>query len=237
MQIQKKSLLLFGAAPGLVMSGLVAEYRFDDGSGQVLTDYSGNDFHGELGSASGVDANDPTWDAEGLVFGANDGASIPSLSAASGDWTIQIAYNPADVSGANKYLMDFQTGRLVIGHMADQISTGYFDGTWHRQDGAGPTGRQITTFALSASAGGKIYRNLTQLTLTSSTYAANALNNTCSIGSDFSFTGGYVGLNNACGISYILVYSGILSDADRVNNYHVMKSVLAGRNSLWGDLP
>ena len=37
----------------------MAEYRFDDGSGQVLTDYSGNAKHGELGTTSGSDTNDP----------------------------------------------------------------------------------------------------------------------------------------------------------------------------------
>jgi hypothetical protein len=60
------------APPGIVQDGLVAEYRFDEGSGQVLTDYSGNGHHGRLGTSGGADADDPNWTSEGLIFtGAN----------------------------------------------------------------------------------------------------------------------------------------------------------------------
>jgi hypothetical protein len=60
-----------GAAPsGIVQDGLVAEFRFDEGSGQVLTDYSGNGHHGRLGTTGGADADDPNWTSEGLVFTA-----------------------------------------------------------------------------------------------------------------------------------------------------------------------
>lgn len=56
-----------GAVLGIV-SGALIEYRFDDGTGQVLTDYSGNAWHAQLGLTSGSDAKDPTWTAEGLTF-------------------------------------------------------------------------------------------------------------------------------------------------------------------------
>lgn len=59
-------------APLLVQEGLVAEWRFTDGSGQQLTDFSGNGHHGRLGSTSGADADDPTWTAEGLSFDGDD---------------------------------------------------------------------------------------------------------------------------------------------------------------------
>jgi hypothetical protein len=39
------------AAADLVQSGLLADYRFDDGSGTTLTDYSGNGYHGTLGGS------------------------------------------------------------------------------------------------------------------------------------------------------------------------------------------
>jgi hypothetical protein len=55
------------AAPGIVQDGLVAEWRFDDGEGQVLTDYAGGHF-GQLGSTAEPDANDPLWDTGGLSF-------------------------------------------------------------------------------------------------------------------------------------------------------------------------
>ena len=51
-------------------ANLVAEYRFNEGQGQVLTDYTGNGHDGQLGSTGGADADDPDWSAEGLVFTA-----------------------------------------------------------------------------------------------------------------------------------------------------------------------
>ena len=75
-----------GASPNLVTDGLVAEYRFDDGSGQVLTDYSGNDYHLQLGSTSGVDINDPSWVTEGQSFSGSIGIE---------DYNIKTAVVPA----------------------------------------------------------------------------------------------------------------------------------------------
>lgn len=41
--------------------GLVGYWRLDEGSGQVVVDYSNNGNHGQLGSTSDVDVDDPTW--------------------------------------------------------------------------------------------------------------------------------------------------------------------------------
>jgi hypothetical protein len=70
---------------GLVRSGLVAEYRFNEGSGQILYDYSGNNNHGTLGSTTGADTNDPTYTGQGASFTTDDyiitrGVSAFSLS-------------------------------------------------------------------------------------------------------------------------------------------------------------
>ncbi len=46
--------------------------KFDEGAGQVVTDYSSNGNHGQLGTTSGADTNDPTWVSGGLRFGADD---------------------------------------------------------------------------------------------------------------------------------------------------------------------
>jgi hypothetical protein len=53
---------------GIPRNGLVAEYRFDEGNGQNLTDYSGKGNHGQLGSTGGIDSSDPTWITAGLSF-------------------------------------------------------------------------------------------------------------------------------------------------------------------------
>jgi len=50
-----------GASGPTFPAGLVADYDFRDGTGQVLTDRSGNGHHAQLGATTGVDASDPTW--------------------------------------------------------------------------------------------------------------------------------------------------------------------------------
>lgn len=42
-------------------SGLVAGYRFDEGSGQTVYDASGNNIHGFLGASNTVATDDPQW--------------------------------------------------------------------------------------------------------------------------------------------------------------------------------
>lgn len=55
------------------VSGLLAEYRFADGSGTTLTDHSGNGNHGTLGAAGAA----PTWAATGLTFDGGDRVTVP----------------------------------------------------------------------------------------------------------------------------------------------------------------
>lgn len=50
-----------GSIPLIPTAGLLAEYRFDEGAGTTLTDYSGNGFNGTL-------VNSPTWSNGGLNF-------------------------------------------------------------------------------------------------------------------------------------------------------------------------
>lgn len=63
-------------------------WPMNEGSGQVVRDWSGNGNHGQLGSTPGVDENDPTWIkgifnfGSALRFGGDDFVSIadsPSL--------------------------------------------------------------------------------------------------------------------------------------------------------------
>ena len=55
-----------------IRDGLVAEYLFDEGRGQVLCDYIGNGNHGQLGSTPYADTNDPLWTPQGLQFDGVD---------------------------------------------------------------------------------------------------------------------------------------------------------------------
>lgn len=53
--------------------GLVAEHRYDEGSGQVVVDHSPSGNHLQLGSTTGADINDPSWAGGGLTYdGSND---------------------------------------------------------------------------------------------------------------------------------------------------------------------
>jgi hypothetical protein len=57
-------------------------WPFAEGRGQVARDWSGNGNHGELGSAPGADANDPTWvrgvfGTSALQFGGDDFVRVP----------------------------------------------------------------------------------------------------------------------------------------------------------------
>lgn len=76
-----------------VRDGLVAEYLFDEGRGQVLCDYSGKGNHGRLGSTRDADTNDPLWTPQGLSFDGVDDyvncGSDPSLKVTDGSYTFE----------------------------------------------------------------------------------------------------------------------------------------------------
>jgi hypothetical protein len=72
------------APPTIVQEGLLAEWRFDEGSGQVFADASGHGHHGQLGSTAGVDAADPTWTAAGLHCDLGDSAIVADGAGISG---------------------------------------------------------------------------------------------------------------------------------------------------------
>jgi hypothetical protein len=84
------------APPTIVQDGLVAEWRFDDGAGQTLTDHQGG-HHGTLGATSGAAADDPTWTAQGLSFDGGDFVRLPSLPAIRG---VDIVFRPNAVISA-----------------------------------------------------------------------------------------------------------------------------------------
>jgi hypothetical protein len=81
-------LLRQGGIP-IVQPGLVVFYRFDEASGQTLTDRSGNGYHGTLGSTAGADTNDPSWVAGGLGFTTDDYVTTVSDAATRPNaWTV-----------------------------------------------------------------------------------------------------------------------------------------------------
>lgn len=137
------------AAYSRVTAGLVAEYRFDAGSGattQTITDYSGNGRHATRGSTTGGDANDPAWTSQGLDFnGSNHYAKLPdsALFGPNLDFTV-MAVARSDVDDATNrnvwawggnsqygrpHLQRADSRRLECGGLWADIATSLYPGT------------------------------------------------------------------------------------------------------------
>lgn len=95
---------------GIVTRGLVAHYKFNEGSGQTLTDHSGYGNHGQLGSTSGVDTADPTWTGQGLSFGGDDYVGIGNVGKTMRTMQFVFYNNIAiDASSTVQVLVNFST--------------------------------------------------------------------------------------------------------------------------------
>ncbi len=94
----------------IINDNLIGSWSLNDGSGQIVIDNSDNGIHGELGSSSSDDDNDPTWTSDancnkirniiqdgGLKFdGKNDYVAISNTSLNSienGDFTFEATIN------------------------------------------------------------------------------------------------------------------------------------------------
>lgn len=113
-----------GGAGGLP-SGADIIYEFNDASGQVLTDSSGNANHGQLGDTTSSEASDPAWATDGgdnvLDFTlSTDWVEIPRRDY-SGAFTVVIVYNK-DTTNDNQELITAtdagSTGQRVLARSA-----------------------------------------------------------------------------------------------------------------------
>jgi hypothetical protein len=78
--------------------GLIAQYAFDEASGDVLEDLSGTGNHGQLGNTSGSDQTDPLWRTGYLSFDGSC-ATIPVDPTQLGSWSMQLVYRAPEQSG------------------------------------------------------------------------------------------------------------------------------------------
>lgn len=90
----------------LIQNGLVAEHRFNQGSGQVLFDFKGN-YHGQLGSLTTSDTNDPTWSNLGLTFVSNDYVKLPLVVDPQNNFTVYIVINIGSAPAGTEYILCF----------------------------------------------------------------------------------------------------------------------------------
>src|SRR6266487_5954964 len=78
--------LWLGASTAHASPTVLADWTFDEGSGQVATDASGHGNDGRLGDSTGTDAADPAWidghsGAHALGFDGSQYVSIPDSGA------------------------------------------------------------------------------------------------------------------------------------------------------------
>ena len=111
---------------GLVRSGLVAEYRFNEGSGQILYDYSGNNNHGTLGSTTGADTNDPTYTGQGASFTTDDYIVCPDISTINTTITVFYTSQITTASGGGT-LFSFTSGATTFGGIMFSAGTSTWD--------------------------------------------------------------------------------------------------------------
>jgi hypothetical protein len=216
-----------GGAPPIVQDGLVAEWRFDEGAGQVLTDYTGNGHHGRLGSTTGSDPDDPAWSAEGLVFtatqsdivvcdtvGISGGAARTVLAAVKTDASRNFGVEwPGTGPNFQRYTLRHLSNnlRLEVAGAGHTSSLGLNASSWHFV-GATQSGSNLNTAVLYRDGGSE----------------AVPTSQVIDTRGDFQFgrfSGIFAGMTGA----YILVYNRALSAAEVEQNRQVIKAILASR--------
>jgi hypothetical protein len=134
------SLAALPATAGADGFPLVGWWPMNEGSGQVVRDWSGHGNNGQLGSTAGADANDPSWipgvfAGSALRFDGNDFVRIPdSNSLEPSKLTVAAWFRGTSSPGDHKYIVakgaaDCNTGSYGLytgegGGVAFYIGTG-----------------------------------------------------------------------------------------------------------------
>jgi hypothetical protein len=230
---------------GIILNGLVAEYRFDDGIGAGLRE-SRSGYHGTLG----VGASDlPDWVAEGLDFvpGNSDvviNSTMPD-GVILGALTVCIVANidtganfrafvvKALTNAGTDNPLDFRTdnaatpklttvrGTTIIGNRYEYSGPTVTIGSWRMYTVTCPDGlvESVPTFYVGAAptTGTKVFGTSTGLSVTGS-------------GAAFRIGRRADGATQMDGkIAYILVYSRALSGAEVAQNYSALRRILTNR--------
>lgn len=216
---------------GFVSSGLVAEYRFDEGSGQVLTDYVGG-YHGQLGSGTGADAGDPTWTARGLNFSGGgqyvDLTTLPNLSS----WTIQIvmnAKNPIALTASVAPISRDKNFQINWSHPSASFkgAVSFANGSSTYYSASFGTLVNNTWYCLTGSYASqllKAYKNRSFANQTATTGTPANEATSAKMGRLTGLAQDWPGQ-----IAYCLIYNRQLSDAEVAANYDALQARLASR--------
>lgn len=107
-----------------VTSGLQLEYRFDNGI--VITDYSGNNRHGQSGNTAGVDSQDVSpisWLGHGVNFGGDDFISAPSGNYFGASFTVECCFYQRNYAAWAR-VFDFGNGQAQNNILLSSSSNG-----------------------------------------------------------------------------------------------------------------
>ena len=221
---------------GLPASGLAREYRFVAGSGQQLTDFSGNGAHGQLGSTSGSDSNDPTWASSParLDFdGSDDYVSFPITGLPSGhaDLTMIAAFRTSgtgqqDIVGygtnsSSKY------PQLQVAN-STQVQFGLFGNLLAVTVTGGVQNKDLVAACRYRASDDAQHLNVPQTGNSGSRTASPVLDIGTSAGWIGRSIGGTLAFNGR--IYFVIIYSRRLSDAEVTQAYQYIKAHLALRS-------
>jgi hypothetical protein len=240
--------LFFGAADPAAGSTIVAAnlsqrivtlnlqhlWLFNQGSGQVLTDFVGSS-HGQLGSGAGSDANDPSWVPEGLEWdNVQQYVTFPNFQDPSaGPWTIMIAFrSDADtktilsLTGVNNradWLAHTSAGSFNSGLGGSLVDGGISNGVWYLG---------IMRFTPTSGTTGTLFLTLRRTGSSPSASATRTMptipDGTHVLGvSSFQFPPGTFTFDGM--MALMAHYNRALSDAEITTMFDYAKAYLAGR--------
>ena len=146
------------AVPFLQDSNTVVLYHFDEGSGQMAADSSGNSYTAQLGSAADADANDPAWLSCGTVL-AN---SFLSFNATAIKDHVQLSWNAASNVNTRYYEVQRSTDAVHFTTINKIAQTG-------------TTGNHNYSYTDASPAEGKNYYRLKQVDVNNASVYSKAL--------------------------------------------------------------
>jgi len=217
----------------IVTAGLLAEWRFDEGTGQVLTDSTGNGHHGQLGSTAGADANDPTWTAEGLNFAAGTFVTCDNAGISGGVARTVCAVIATDDAGSGNTRFgiewvgdgsNFKRWTLRCASSSDDLRL--------EVQGAGQTASSLNfdAFEWNFIAATQSGSNMNTITLYKDGATPVPLTTSATLDTIGAFQFGTANsVGNAMQAAYGLVYDRALSAAEIEQNRQALASILAAR--------
>jgi type II secretory pathway pseudopilin PulG len=127
-----KELLPIDYGATMATRSLLGWFKFDEGTGQVVGDASGNGHNGYLGSTSGVDADDASWTTRGVSVGsAGQKITVPSANRfdPTGDATLIFVFKTSE-TGYRGLFNSYSAGTGVRISVTDGKMEVYIGGTW-----------------------------------------------------------------------------------------------------------